>query len=287
SICAAADKVLGDTSWDASWQGMRDIMGRSVRAAVAQAPASSPALRSVSEASGATADGRRQNARPALSVIAGQSPAIRPRLAAKAHYDYLVVGAGFAGSVLAERLAAGLGKRVLVIDRRPHIGGNAYDYHNEDGILVHRYGPHVFHTNSKEVAAYLSRFTRWRPYEHRVRAHVDGMLLPIPINLTTINRLYGLDLDSGQAEAFLASRAEPVETVRSSEDVVVSRVGRELYEKFFRGYTRKQWGIDPSELDKAVTSRVPTRTNDDDRYFLDSFQNMPLHGFTRMFENIL
>jgi UDP-galactopyranose mutase len=202
-------------------------------------------------------------------------------------FDYLVVGAGFAGSVVAERLAAGLGKRVLIIDRRPHIGGNAYDFHNEDGILVHRYGPHVFHTNSKEVAAYLSRFTRWRPYEHRVRAHVDGMLLPIPINLTTINRLYGLDLDSGQAEAFLASRAEPVEIVRSSEDVVVSRVGRELYEKFFRGYTRKQWGIDPSELDKAVTSRVPTRTNDDDRYFLDSFQNMPLHGFTRMFENIL
>jgi UDP-galactopyranose mutase len=209
------------------------------------------------------------------------------RRANRRHFDYLVVGAGFAGSVMAERLAAGLGKRVLLIDRRPHIGGNAYDHHNDDGILIHRYGPHIFHTNSRDVADYLSRFTKWRPYEHRVRAHIDGMLLPIPINLTTINRLYGLTLNSEQAEAFLASRAEPVDDVRSSEDVVISRVGRELYEKFFRGYTRKQWGIDPSELDKAVTARVPTRTNDDDRYFTDSFQCMPLHGFTRLFENML
>jgi UDP-galactopyranose mutase len=203
------------------------------------------------------------------------------------NFDYLVVGAGFAGSVISERLAAGLGKRVLLIDRRPHIGGNAYDHYNDNGILIHRYGPHIFHTNSPEIADYLSRFTKWRPYEHRVQAHVDGMLLPIPINLTTINRLYGLTLNSEQAEAFLAARAEPVDDVRSSEDVVISRVGRELYEKFFRGYTRKQWGIDPRELDKAVTARVPTRTTEDDRYFSDSFQNMPLHGFTRLFENML
>ncbi|MBX6367170.1 MAG: UDP-galactopyranose mutase [Rhodospirillales bacterium] len=207
---------------------------------------------------------------------------------ARAGFDYLIVGAGFAGSVLAERLAAGSNKRVLLIDRRPHIGGNAYDHYDDHGILVHRYGPHIFHTNSAEVAAYLSRFTKWRPYEHRVRAFVDGRLLPIPINRTTINTLYGLDLSSEEeARAWFAARAEPVPRIRTSEDVVISQVGRELYEKFFRGYTRKQWGMDPSELDKAVTARVPTRTNTDDRYFTDSFQMMPAHGFTRMFENML
>lgn len=202
-------------------------------------------------------------------------------------FDYLIVGAGFAGSVLAERLANAAGKTVLLIDRRSHIGGNAYDEHDRHGILVHRYGPHIFHTNAPQIAEYLSRFTRWRPYEHRVLAQVDGMLVPIPINLTTVNKLYGLSLTADAFESFLAARAEPVAEIRTSEDVVVSRVGRELYEKFFRGYTRKQWGMDPSELDKSVTARVPTRTNTDDRYFTDSFQNMPLHGYTRMFENML
>jgi len=204
-----------------------------------------------------------------------------------AGFDYLIVGAGFAGSVLAERLAAGLGKRVLIIDRRPHIGGNAYDHYNDDGILIHRYGPHIFHTNAQRIVDYLSRFTQWRPYEHRVLAHVDDKLVPIPINLTTLNRLYDLNLDPEDAAAFLASRAEPVEDIRTSEDVVINQVGHELYQKFFRGYTRKQWGLDPSQLDKSVTSRVPTRTNTDDRYFLDEFQQMPLHGYTRMFENML
>ncbi len=202
-------------------------------------------------------------------------------------FDYLIVGAGFAGSVLAERLAAGLGKRVLLVDRRPHIGGNAYDHYNDDGILVHRYGPHIFHTNAPRIVEYLSRFTEWRPYEHRVLAEVDGQQVPIPINLTTLNRLYGLELDEAGAERFLASRAEPVADIRTSEDVVINQIGRELYEKFFRGYTRKQWGLDPSQLDKSVTSRVPTRTNADDRYFGDSFQMMPLHGYTRMFEKML
>jgi len=203
-------------------------------------------------------------------------------------FDYLIVGAGFAGSVLAERLATQAGKTVLIIDRRNHIGGNAYDCYNEDGILIHKYGPHIFHTNSERVFEYLSQFTEWRPYEHRVLAHVDGQLLPIPINRTTINRLYDLNLQTeAECEAFLASRAEPVEHCRTSEDVVVSKVGRELYEKFFRGYTRKQWGLDPSELDAQVTARVPTRTNTDDRYFTDTFQAMPLHGYTRMFERML
>jgi UDP-galactopyranose mutase len=175
----------------------------------------------------------------------------------------------------------------LLIDVRNHIGGNAYDHYNDDGILVHKYGPHIFHTNSRDVFDYLSRFTEWRPYQHRVKASVDGQLVPIPINLDTINQLYGLNLTAFQVEEFLASLAEPREQIRTSEDVVISKVGRELYEKFFRGYTRKQWGLDPSELDAAVTARVPTRTNRDDRYFTDTYQAMPLHGYTRMFEKML
>ena len=202
-------------------------------------------------------------------------------------FDYLIVGAGFAGSVLAERLARGSGKKVLLVDRRPHIGGNAYDCYNDAGILIHKYGPHIFHTNSREVFDYLSGFTAWRPYEHRVRASVDGQLVPIPINLDTINQLYGLKLTSMEMEGFFSSVAEPRETIRTSEDVVISRVGRELYEKFFRNYTRKQWGLDPSQLDSMVTARVPVRTNRDDRYFSDTYQAMPLHGYTRMFENML
>ena len=202
-------------------------------------------------------------------------------------YDVLVVGAGFAGAVIAERLASEMGQRVLVVDRRPHIAGNAFDHLNEAGILIHRYGPHIFHTNSQTVVDYLSRFTEWHPYQHRVLAEVQGELLPVPINRTTVNRFFGLDLAEHEVEAFLASQAEPVDVVRTSEDVVVSRVGRALYEAFFRGYTRKQWGLDPGELDKSVTSRVPTRTGDDDRYFSDRFQAMPLHGYTAMFEKML
>ena len=202
-------------------------------------------------------------------------------------FDYLIVGAGFAGSVLAERLATKANKKVLLIDKRNHIGGNTYDFHNDHGILVHKYGPHIFHTNSKDVFDYLGQFTEWRPYEHRVLASVDGQMVPIPINLDTINKLYGLNLSADQVEKFLASKAEKVDRIKTSEDVVVNKIGRELYEKFFRGYTRKQWGLDPSELDAAVAARIPTRTNRDNRYFTDTYQAMPLHGYTRMFENIL
>jgi UDP-galactopyranose mutase len=202
-------------------------------------------------------------------------------------FDYLVVGAGFSGSVLAERLANDLGKSVLVVDRRLHVGGNAYDRHDDHGILIHEYGPHIFHTNSSDVFEYLSRFTEWRPYQHRVLASVDGQLVPVPINLDTVNALYGTKLVASELDAFFASLAEKREPVRTAEDVVVGRVGRELYEKFFRGYTRKQWGMDPSELDASVTARVPTRTNRDARYFTDTYQAMPLYGYTRMFERML
>jgi UDP-galactopyranose mutase len=208
--------------------------------------------------------------------------------AGKKKYDYLVVGAGFAGSVLAERLASQHDARVLVIDKRPHIAGNAYDHFDKAGILIHQYGPHIFHANSDEIVDYLSQFTRWRPYEHRVLAHVRDQLVPIPINRTTLNKLFGLDLQTdAEAADYLASRAEPVEDIRTSEDVVINAVGRELYELFFQGYTRKQWGLDPSELDKLVTSRIPTRTNTDDRYFGDKHQIMPADGYTAMFEKML
>jgi UDP-galactopyranose mutase len=259
---AAVDDALAKGSWDETFARMNAEIARAV--------------------------GRRDEAAMtgvASAVVA--APAIRPASRAKP-FDYLIVGAGFAGSVLAERLTSQLGKRVLLIDRRHHVGGNAYDEKDAAGVLMHRYGPHIFHTNSDEVSTYLSQFTKWRPYEHRVLASVRGLLVPMPINRTTLNTLYGLNLASDdEAEAYLASRAEPVEKIRTSEDVVISKIGRELYETFFRGYTRKQWGMDPSELDKSVTARVPTRTNLDDRYFTDKFQAMPAEGYSRMFETML
>ena len=222
--------------------------------------------------------------RPAIGASA--SPVTH--IAATRKYDYLIVGCGFAGSVLAERLANQHGARILMIDKRDHIGGNAFDEKDAAGILMHRYGPHIFHTNSDEVFAYLSNFTNWRPYEHRVLASVRNKLVPIPINRTTLNDLFDLDLKTDEeAAAYLASRAETVEEIVTSEDVVINAVGRELYELFFRGYTRKQWGLDPSELDKSVTARIPTRTNTDDRYFADKHQAMPADGYTAMFKAML
>lgn len=200
--------------------------------------------------------------------------------------DVLVVGAGFAGSVIAERFASA-GKSVVVVDKRGHIGGNAFDELDQYGILIHRYGPHIFHTNSSVVADYLSGFTEWRPYEHRVLASLDGQLYPIPINQTTINRLYSLALDENGIAAFFEKVREPREPIRTSEDVVLSSVGRDLCDKFFRGYTRKQWGLDLSELSASVAARIPVRTNADDRYFSDSFQKMPADGFTQMFRRML
>jgi UDP-galactopyranose mutase len=201
-------------------------------------------------------------------------------------HDFLVVGAGFAGIVCAERLASA-GKRVMIIDRRPHIGGNAFDTYDENGILVHPYGPHIFHTNSKRVFAYLSHFTDWRFYEHRVLAEVGGTLYPFPINRVTLNALYGLNLDEVSAAAHFERVRIPKSEIATSEDVVLSSVGKDLCEKFFRNYTRKQWGLDLSELSAGVAARIPTRTNDDDRYFSDTYQFMPARGYTKMFERML
>jgi UDP-galactopyranose mutase len=202
-------------------------------------------------------------------------------------FDFLIVGAGFAGSVLAERLASLGNKKVLLIDKRNHIGGNTFDYYDHHGILVHKYGPHIFHTNSHDVFDYLSSFTEWRQYEHHVLASVDGQLVPIPINQNTVNSLYGLNLNCSELSDFFKSKAEKKDYIKTSEDVVISVVGKELYEKFFKGYTKKQWGLEPSELDASVTARVPTRTNRDNRYFTDVYQSMPLHGYTKLFENML
>lgn len=198
----------------------------------------------------------------------------------------LVVGAGFAGCVMARELAE-TGMSIRLIDKRPHIGGNAYDEADAHGVLVHRYGPHIFHTNSERVFEYLSRFTHWRPYEHRVLSVVAGKTYPFPVNRDTLNRLYGLHLDEAGAAAFFEQVREPREPVRTSEDVVLNSVGRDLYEKFFLNYTRKQWGLEPSQLKAGVAARIPVRINADDRYFTDTFQAMPLHGYTRMFENML
>lgn len=266
------DQFLAEGSWDQTWRQMSQLIQAVVDTYTLKAPQRHSFDTLVQKT---------------LASTELRSAFAKPHEADKKIFDYLIVGAGFAGSVLAERLARGSGKKVLLIDKRSHIGGNAYDHYDQNGILVHKYGPHIFHTNSREVFDYLSRFTEWRPYEHRVRANVDGQLVPIPINLDTINQLYGLNLTSFQVEEFFASMAEPREEIRTSEDVVVSRVGQELYEKFFRNYTRKQWDLDPSELDSSVIARVPIRTNRDDRYFTDTYQAMPLHGYTRMFENML
>ena len=195
-------------------------------------------------------------------------------------------GAGFAGSVVARELAEA-GHQILVVDRRDHIGGNAYDVKDGHGILIHQYGPHIFHTNSERIFNYLSKFTEWYPYEHRVRGVVNGQEYPFPINRDTLNQLYDLDLSEEQAAEYFEKVREPKEKVLTSEDVVLNSVGRDLYEKFFLNYTKKQWGLDPSQLKAGVAARIPTRTNTDDRYFTDTYQAMPLHGYTAMFENML
>jgi len=203
-------------------------------------------------------------------------------------YDYLIVGAGFAGSVMAERLASQLNKKVLVVEKRNHIAGNAFDEFDDYGILVHRYGPHIFHTNSKEVFDYLSQFTQWVPYEHKVLAKIGDELYPIPINRLTINKLYNLNLKTDEeVKNYFESVKEKRFPILNSEDIIVNQVGKDLFEKFFKHYTKKQWNLEPNELSPSVCGRIPVRTNDDCRYFTDKYQFIPKDGYTKMFEKIL
>lgn len=202
-------------------------------------------------------------------------------------FDYLIVGCGLTGIVLAERLATQLGKKILIIDRRDHIGGNCYDYYNDEGILVHKYGPHYFRTDLKHVFDYLSNFTEWNYLYYRIKVMVDGKLIPLPINLDTVNELYGCNFSSEDLSDFFMKKKVDVKDIRNSEDAIISKVGQELYEKIYRAYTLKQWGEDPRYLDASVCGRIPVRTNRDDRYFTEKYQAMPKYGFHRMFARML
>ena len=203
-------------------------------------------------------------------------------------WDYVVVGSGFSGATAARKLAESE-KSVLVIEKRPDVGGNAYDYYDAYGVLIHCYGPHIFHTNDKGVLEFLSEFTKWHFYEHRVQSLVEGALYPIPINRTTLNKLYRLNLETEEdCQNYYDSVKKPCAEVRNSEDVVLSVVGEDLCDKFFRNYTAKQWGgRDLKDLDPSVLRRIPTRTNTDDRYFADTYQFMPADGYTKMFREML
>lgn len=210
-----------------------------------------------------------------------------PRWIKKVQYDYLIVGAGFAGCVLAERLASQCNKRILIVEKRSHIGGNAYDEYDESGILVHRYGPHIFHTNSKRVFGYLSQFTEWQFYEHKVLAKLGTELYPIPINRVTLNKLYNLRLGSDlEAQQYLENVRDKRGSILNSEDIIVDRVGRDLFNKFFKDFTMKQWGVEPKDLSPSVCGRIPVRTNEDCRYFTDQYQFMPRDGYTAMFKKM-
>lgn len=202
-------------------------------------------------------------------------------------FDYVIVGCGLSGCVLAHKLANELNKKVLILDKRNHIGGNCYDYFNRAGILVHKYGPHYFRTNMKHVFEYLSTFTEWHYTYYRIKIMVEGRMVPLPINLDTVNELFGLRFNSEELCEYFDKQKCHVGKISNSEDVIISKVGRELYEKIYKPYTTKQWGLDPSYLDSSVCERIPIRTNRDDRYFTDKYQAMPKHGYHRMFQKML
>ncbi len=202
-------------------------------------------------------------------------------------YKYVVVGAGLAGITIAERIATQLHEKVLVIEKRDHIGGNVYDEYDDAGILVQMYGPHTFHTNDKEVFDYICGYTKWHEYQHRVLSYVNGNFVPMPISLETINQLYNMNLSEDQMDDFIESRKVKIDEIKTSEDVVLSQGGKDIYEKFFKYFTIKQWGVDPSQLDKSVISRIPFRKNRDTRYFTDQYQGNPQGGFTKMCQNML
>lgn len=200
--------------------------------------------------------------------------------------DYIIVGAGFAGLVLAERLCSA-GKKCLVVEKRSHIGGNCYDRYDDNGVLIHTYGPHYFRTNSKRIREYLSRFTEWHPVAYRVQSYSGGNYWSFPINLKTYEQLIGRPANEEEFIAYLSEHRVPITEPKNSEEVIISQVGVDLYERFFKGYTIKQWKRHPRDLDASVCGRIPIRTTADDRYFNDEFQALPKAGYTRMFERMI
>jgi UDP-galactopyranose mutase len=209
------------------------------------------------------------------------------KLPCNKNYDIVIVGAGISGATLAERYAS-IDKKVLLIEKRDHIGGNCYDFYNEHGILVSKYGAHLFHTNYEDVWEYVNRFARWRKYEHKVLAKVDGKLVPVPVNITTVNTLLGLNIrNQEEMEEWLEDNTEKYEEPGNGKEAALSRVGKYLYRKMFKNYTKKQWDKYPDELDASVLNRIPVRTNFDDRYFDDKYQALPAGGYTKMFERML
>jgi UDP-galactopyranose mutase len=202
-------------------------------------------------------------------------------------YDYLIVGAGFAGITSAERLCTQFGRRCVLIEKREHTGGNAHDRYDAHGVLVHAYGPHYFRTNSPRIREYLSQFTEWHAVDYTILSYADGVFWKFPINLNTFEQFIGRSSSTAEMEAWLENKRIPVDKPANSEEVIISQVGRELYEKFFKGYTLKQWKRDPSELDASVCGRIPIRTNRDDRYLTEQFQALPKDGYSRMFERMV
>lgn len=202
-------------------------------------------------------------------------------------FKNVVIGAGFSGAVIARCIAEEKNEEVLIVEKRNHIAGNAFDHYNEQGILIHKYGPHIFHTNNKIAWDWLSRFTEWNLYQHRVYSYIDGMEIPMPISVETINKLYNYSLNCDEIKEWLCRQSYKVEELNNSEDFILSKVGKDIYEKFFRNYTYKQWGVYPDKLDPSVISRIPIRLNRDTRYFSDKYQGIPKYGYTEMFNNIL
>ena len=206
-------------------------------------------------------------------------------------YDYIIVGAGFAGAVLAERIATQLNKTVLVLEKRSHIGGNCYDEVDSSGVLVHKYGPHLFHTDNEKVYKYISRFTTWHEYVHKVVASIDDKIIPIPFNFNTLYEVYDIDKADLLKEKLISKYDEnqkiPILELMKENDLDLKELAQYVYEKIFVNYTAKQWGKKPEEIDGAVTARVPVLTSYDNRYFTDRYQVVPQDGYTKLFENML
>ncbi len=204
-------------------------------------------------------------------------------------YDYLIVGCGLSGSVLAERIATVLDKTVLIIDRRDHIGGNCYDYIDPDtNIRLNKYGAHLFHTNDETVWNYINKYGEWVRWDHKVVSLVNGRYVPLPVNITTVNELCNIHLETeADMNQWLHNHQIKYDSITNSEEMAKSRIGNTLYTLLIHDYTYKQWDKYPNELDKSVLARIPIRTNQDTRYFSDKFQALPKHGYTEFFENLL